>query len=261
MKMPKTYKQSVLALVLGAFVAVSQNAFADDAQILNMQRNLLNLQNQVQDLQYKLAESKGQVEYLNHQIETLQAENNSLKSKLEQVSANAANTASDNTAAINANNTTTLTKVSGGGTATIKPVKNGLTQSTKPDAKAAPAEAMKLYQDSFNLLVKENLNEASKGFSTYVNKYPDNSLTPNAWYWLGQVQYKQKNYQEARVSFLNTAKFKDSTKRADALYKLGITSQALGDKEKAKKYFEVLVKSYPNSSSSILAKKELSKLQ
>lgn len=117
-----------------------------------------------------------------------------------------------------------------------------------------------MYQSAYNLLVKNKLLESATGFSNYVTKYPNNSLTPNAWYWLGQVQYKQKKYQDARVSFLNTAKFKGSTKRADALYKLGVTSKALGDKDKAKKFFEVLIKTYPTSSSTALAKKELASL-
>lgn len=117
-----------------------------------------------------------------------------------------------------------------------------------------------MYQSAYNLLVKNKLSESATGFSNYVTNYPNNSLTPNAWYWLGQVQYKQKKYQDARVSFLNTAKFKGSTKRADALYKLGVTSKALGDKDKAKKFFEVLIKTYPTSSSTALAKKELASL-
>ena len=130
----------------------------------------------------------------------------------------------------------------------------------KANLPSVPAEAQKLYQESYALLNKGDLDAAAKGFKSYTTKYSGNALTPNAWYWLGQIQYKQNKFEDARISFLNTAKFKESDKRADALYKLGVTSKALGDKEKAKKFFDVLIKTYPNASSSALAKKELQSL-
>lgn len=275
------FKYSALALAITA----SFNANADDAQIQAMQLNMLKLQNQVQDLQSKLADSEGQIESLNHDLQALQQENSDLKAKLagnadatnnqdnaQNADANtqtAANTqAGPNQKADNANSIP-INTVSGNSGATLTKSKVQ-TQSTAATAvptagsdsslPVADAQAVKMYQSAYNLLVKNKLSESATGFSNYVTKYPNNSLTPNAWYWLGQVQYKQKNYQDARVSFLNTAKFKGSTKRADALYKLGVTSKALGDKDKAKKFFEVLIKTYPTSSSSALAKKELASL-
>ncbi len=275
------FKYSALALAITA----SFNANADDAQIQAMQLNMLKLQNQVQDLQSKLADSEGQIESLNHDLQVLQQENSDLKAKLagnadatnnqdnaQNADANAqtaANTQADpNQKADNANSIP-INTVSGNSGATLTKSKVQ-TQSTAATAAptagsdsslpVADAQAVKMYQSAYNLLVKNKLSESATGFSNYVTKYPNNSLTPNAWYWLGQVQYKQKNYQDARVSFLNTAKFKGSTKRADALYKLGVTSKALGDKDKAKKFFEVLIKTYPTSSSSALAKKELASL-
>ena len=273
------FKYSALALAITA----SFSANADDAQIQAMQLNMLKLQNQVQDLQSKLADSEGQIESLNHDLQVLQQENSDLKSKL---AANSGNTSgqngSDNTDAnaqtaqnaktdpnTNANNTNSIpiNTVTGNSGATLSKskVQTQSTAAATPSAGSdsslpvADAQAVKMYQSAYNLLVKNKLSESATGFSNYVTKYPNNSLTPNAWYWLGQVQYKQKKYQDARVSFLNTAKFKGSTKRADALYKLGVTSKALGDKDKAKKFFEVLIKTYPTSSSTALAKKELAK--
>ena len=274
------FKYSALALAITA----SFSANADDAQIQAMQLNMLKLQNQVQDLQSKLADSEGQIESLNHDLQVLQQENSDLKAKLagNADSSNnqddaqntddniktAANTQADPNQKVNNANSIPINTVTGNSGATLSKSKIQ-TQSTAAATPAAgsdsslpvaDAQAVKMYQNAYNLLVKNKLSESATGFSNYVTKYPNNSLTPNAWYWLGQVQYKQKNYQDARVSFLNTAKFKGSTKRADALYKLGVTSKALGDKDKAKKFFEVLIKTYPTSSSSALAKKELASL-
>ena len=270
-------KYSALALAITA----SFSANADDAQIQAMQLNMLKLQNQVQDLQSKLADSEGQIESLNHDLQVLQQENSDLKAKLAANSGDvsgqngsdanaqtAQNAKTDPNANANNANSIPINTVTGNSGATLSKSKVQ-TQSTAAATPAAgsdsslpvaDAQAVKMYQSAYNLLVKNKLSESATGFSNYVTKYPNNSLTPNAWYWLGQVQYKQKKYQDARVSFLNTAKFKGSTKRADALYKLGVTSKALGDKDKAKKFFEVLIKTYPTSSSTALAKKELASL-
>lgn len=274
------FKYSALSLAITA----SFSANADDAQIQAMQLNMLKLQNQVQDLQSKLADSEGQIESLNHDLQVLQQENSDLKAKLagnadsssnqdnaqntDDNTKTAANTQADPNQKVNNANSIPINTVTGNSGATLSKskVQTQSTVAATPVAGSdsslpvADAQAVKMYQNAYNLLVKNKLSESATGFSNYVTKYPNNSLTPNAWYWLGQVQYKQKNYQDARVSFLNTAKFKGSTKRADALYKLGVTSKALGDKDKAKKFFEVLIKTYPTSSSSALAKKELASL-
>lgn len=274
------FKYSALSLAITA----SFSANADDAQIQAMQLNMLKLQNQVQDLQSKLADSEGQIESLNHDLQVLQQENSDLKAKLagnadssnnqdnaqntDDNTKTGANTQADPNQKVNNANSIPINTVTGNSGATLSKskVQTQSTATATPVAGSdsslpvADAQAVKMYQNAYNLLVKNKLSESATGFSNYVTKYPNNSLTPNAWYWLGQVQYKQKNYQDARVSFLNTAKFKGSTKRADALYKLGVTSKALGDKDKAKKFFEVLIKTYPTSSSSALAKKELASL-
>ncbi|WP_031492010.1 tol-pal system protein YbgF [Succinivibrio dextrinosolvens] len=250
-----------ISLMLSAFVFINP-AYAD-AQTDSMQRAMLNMQNQIQQLQDKLAESQGQIEELNHEKKILAAENEKLKAQISQMAANTPATPAATAENTNGNTdgtsqTVTMKTETGGATATLSPAKKGTV--AKANLPAVPADAQKLYQDSYALLNKGDLDAAAKGFKSYTSKYSNNALTPNAWYWLGQIQYKQNKFQDARISFLNTAKFKDSDKRADALYKLGVTSKALGDKEKAKKFFDVLIKTYPTASSSALAKKELQSL-
>ena len=238
-------KSFAYSLCFAAFV----NIHLVKADELELQRSLLNLQNQLNTMQDKLAEAQGRIDELNHQNIMLKEENTALKAKL---SSAAATTTPDNAqnkeqGKENKSQQQTASNAS-------------LAQGNNQGLKSAPKEAVKLYQTSFDLLNKGTFDEAAKGFRSYTEKYQDTTLTPNAWYWLGQIQYKQKKYEEARLSFLNTAKFKTSEKRADALYKLGVTSLAMGDKDKARKFFDVLIRTYPESSSSALAKKELSAL-
>ena len=271
----KVCQRGVITLAL----LFSFSAQCANDQVVSLQRNLLTLQNRVQDLEDQLAESEGQIESLNHEIEVLRAENLKLKNSATAAAQNQdaldkgeAQKSEVNNSAVAANQNLSSSVGDSSGTISKSKLSNqnalaqsSITQDKKTQTQGdglpeADENANRQYQNAYKLLTQNKLDEAAKAFNVYVSKYPNNSLTPNAWYWLGQVQYKQKKYAEARVSFLNTAKFKNSSKRADALYKLGITSSALGDNEKAKRFYEVLIKTYPASSSAVLAKKELAKL-
>lgn len=272
----KIIAKNILAAVL---LFTLNQSFATDNDMA-MHKSLLNMQNQISDLEDKLAAKDGQIDELNYKIKQLETENSSLRAQIEKLnSAPAQNndvsdtqTAKEQSKFVENGETKEIPfeRTSGFGSATAKKV-----ETTKiADAKAqkdeksssdgldkADDKAKKLYNEAYALLNKGQFDKSAKLFSNYVEKYQNNTLTPNAWYWLGQIQYKQNKYQDARISFLNTAKFKGTAKRADALYKLGITSKALGDKAKAKRFFEVLIKTYPTSSSSTLAKKELESLK
>lgn len=132
-------------------------------------------------------------------------------------------------------------------------------------APAAPGAALKnveppaqrLYDEAYQKVLDNDLKGAVISFKDYVGKYPDNTLTPNAWYWLGQVQYKLNDLDGARVSFLNVAQYTSSTKRPDALYKLGLISKMRGENDKAVAYFNLVINTYPADTSSDLARREL----
>lgn len=129
---------------------------------------------------------------------------------------------------------------------------------------AAPAagtvqssEAKQAYDEAYALILRNDLPGSVNAFQGFIAKYPQHELVTNAWYWQGQAQYKLKQYQDARVSFLNAASDKNSGKRPDALYKLGLITRLLGDEEKAKRYFEVVVSEYPEDAAAALATSQL----
>lgn len=123
------------------------------------------------------------------------------------------------------------------------------------------AEAQAAYNAAYAKVQQNDLSGAQTAFKQYVETYPNNTLTPNAWYWLGQVQYSQAIYDQARLSFLNVARYNNSQKRPDALYKLGMISKFLGDTDKATRYFQLVLQSYPNDAAATLAGRELQRLQ
>lgn len=239
-------------LALASAVLIAVPSFADDLEDqLNAQQSaMLKMQNDFYAMQDELNSQNGQIEELRHEIEQLRAQINSL-----QQSSQAAQNAQSEEPAAGNDNKSAASAASASGT---DKKQLAVTDSKGNALKKADDQAKKAYNDAYQLVVKNKLSESETAFKNYLENYPDNELTPNAWYWFGQVQFKKGKLQDARVSFLNAAGFKNSPKRPDSLYKLGLIYKAQGDQDKAKRFFEVVVKNYPDDTSAQLAQKQLS---
>jgi tol-pal system protein YbgF len=239
-------KKLVLATLLAMSLASSQVYADSETEVL--QRSLLNMQNQVQSLQSDLAAANGRIEELNYELNKVNQENATLKQQLAKMSkSDETKGADDNAQAQNQ----AETKAEQGSANT------NANQAQASTLKAADKKTTDEYNACYEFVKQNKLPEAEQAFKSFLENNAENSLTPNGWYWLGQVQYKQQHYQDARVSFLNAAGYKASAKRPDALYKLGMIYKALGDNDKAKRFFEVVIKTYPHDTSAVLAKKQL----
>ena len=90
------------------------------------------------------------------------------------------------------------------------------------------AEPQEVYQRAYNLLAKGEYAAAETAFKSFVKKFPENNLSSNAYYWLGETFYVRQNYQLAAYNFANGYKnFPKGAKAADQLLKLGISLHAL----------------------------------
>ncbi len=215
---------------------------ADDvqAQLDAQQRTMLMMQNNLQQMQTDLQAVNGQLEELRHELQQLREQQ--VKSTVEEPGV---------TPPVFSGTKTTPEEKSA-------PAETQVAPKTAAEAKNDPGK--QAYDQAYALVNQHDLTGAEQSFSSFIEHYPEHQYLPNAWYWLGQVQFKLGSYDKARVSFLNAAKYQDSPKRPDALFKLGKITEQLGDKEKARRYYEVLIKTYPEDTSAVLAKKELEKL-
>lgn len=136
--------------------------------------------------------------------------------------------------------------------------------SAAPAAKPAPAKAQSI-EDIYNLghtlRKKGSLDAARKQFETVLKKAPKSSLADNAQYWIGDILYDQKRYEEAILAFNQVVKhYPKSGKVPAALLKQGLAFKALGDKRTAKIVLNRLIKSHPKSSQAKTARKYLKNL-
>ncbi len=257
MQVNKYVPLGVVAL-LGASVLCTP-AWADEASLQRQldvqQRTLLNQQNQIYQLQQDVNALRNEIAQLRGQ---------GVGGVSSSVAANAALPAANNSRVVDVNEA---------GSGPVTPMGNdnmALNQGTpQPAASAAAAnvlpgvtpEAQAAYNAAYAKVQQNDLSGAQTAFKQYVETYPNNTLTPNAWYWLGQVQYSQAIYDQARLSFLNVARYNQSQKRPDALYKLGMISKIIGDTVKAARYFQLVLQSYPHDAAATLANRELQRLQ
>lgn len=130
-----------------------------------------------------------------------------------------------------------------------------------PEPKAeAPAETnpKKLYDASYLDITKGNYDLALAGFNEFIKRFPKHDLADNAQYWIGEGYYAQKKYEPALTEFEKVVgNYPGKDKEPAALYKMGLCLQEMGDKAKAKQYWQLLVKKYPKSPEAALAKDKL----
>jgi tol-pal system protein YbgF len=138
--------------------------------------------------------------------------------------------------------------------------------ATPPKAQAQPAQqqqataaaklpagnAQEQYDYAFGLLRAADYANAEVALSTFIKSHPDNSLTSNAHYWLGETYYVRGKYSDAAAAFAEGyQKFPKSSKAADNLLKLGMSLGQLNQKKEACLSFAELGKNFPDASAAI----------
>ncbi|MBU2871096.1 tol-pal system protein YbgF [Colwellia sp. E2M01] len=118
------------------------------------------------------------------------------------------------------------------------------------------------YDRAVNFVLKDkNYQQAIVEFKAFNKNFPKSSYAPNSHYWLGQLLFNQGELTEAHNEFLIVVNaHKDSSKRPDALLKLGMIEEKQKDNNKAILSYQQLLKEYPDSTSAKLAKPRLASL-
>ncbi len=91
-----------------------------------------------------------------------------------------------------------------------------------------------------------NYDLALQEFNNYLRYFSDTELAPNAQYYIGEVHYIRKEYEEALAAFdLVLEKFPQNTKTLDAHYEKGLVLEQLGRKSAAGEEFLEVIRLAP----------------
>jgi len=120
-------------------------------------------------------------------------------------------------------------------------------------ATLAPSQTPK---DEFDLaygyVLRRDYVLAEEGFRAFLSKYPDDRLTGDATFWLGESQFQRQRFRDAAEAFLNVStKFEGNPKAPDALLRLGQSLAALGEKEAACASLGEVLRKFPRATAGI----------
>ena len=102
---------------------------------------------------------------------------------------------------------------------------------------------------------------ASQEFSDYIKFYPNTDLAGNCYYYMGELQFKQGNYQQAAQSYDQVLQnFPSGNKAASAQLKKGFALIELGKQDDGVAELRHLVQRYPRSPEALQARERMRKL-
>lgn len=247
-----------------------------EQQAQNQDQGGVGMVNQMQAMQAQLRQMQGQIEELQHQLQEAKDSSKAQYVDLDSRIGRLENGAGGNAGAGNANAAPASAGSAHGVAAPAAATETKNPAAANPadgkgrngDAKApaaAPgdqAAAQASYDTAFKALRGGDYVQASRGFRTFIQQYPDSPLTPNAYYWLGESYYVTMNYPVAAEAFQRLlAQYPQSDKAADAMLKLGYSQLELKQADQGKATLKSVTTKYPGSKAAGLAQERLRRLQ
>ncbi len=114
--------------------------------------------------------------------------------------------------------------------------------------------AKEAYQAAYALVKQQKFDQAITAYQGFIKNYPDSSLLPNAYYWLGELYMVKNLTQEAERVFRTVIEsYPKSRKVPDASYKLGLVFARYGQMDKAKAQMNEVKSKFPKTTASKLA--------
>jgi tol-pal system protein YbgF len=191
-------------------------------------------------LQKEQGDSSGHVDQLSGQIQSLNDSLDELKARLAKVSKQLEDMQStqQSTAAQ---------------TAQQQAQQQAIAQAPPPDV---------LYQNALRDYNGAKYDLATQEFSDYIKFYPNTDLAGNCYYYLGEIQFHQGNYQQASQSYDQVMQnFPTGSKVASAQLKKGLSLIELGKKDDGVEELRRVIQRYPRSPEALQARERLRQLK
>jgi len=102
---------------------------------------------------------------------------------------------------------------------------------------------------------------AIQEFSDYIKFYPNTDLAGNCYFYLGEIQFRQANYQQAAQNYDQVLQnFPTGSKAASAQLKKGFSLIELGKQDDGVAELRHVIQRYPRSPEALQARERLRKL-
>jgi tol-pal system protein YbgF len=126
-------------------------------------------------------------------------------------------------------------------------------------ASAPPPDV--LYNNALRDYNGDKNDLAVQEFSDYIKFYPNTDLAGNSYFYLGEIQFRQGNYQQAAQSYDQVLQnFPTGNKAASAQLKKGLALIELGKQAEGVAELRHVIQRYPRSNEALQAREKLKKL-
>lgn len=124
--------------------------------------------------------------------------------------------------------------------------------------KPAPPEAQALYDSGYSLVQQGRHTEAESRLRAFLDQHGDTELADNALYWIGESRYSRNDYAGALPVFQQAVeRYPQGNKLADALLKVGLCLEKLGDQVGARDVLTEVARRFPGTAASATAQELL----
>jgi tol-pal system protein YbgF len=135
------------------------------------------------------------------------------------------------------------------------------TQQAAQQAVAAAPPPDVLYNNAQRDYNGGNNDLALQEFSDYLKFYPNTDLAGNCYFYVGEIQFRQANYQQAAQSYDQVLQnFPSGSKAASAQLKKGFALIELGKQDDGVAELRHVIQRYPHAPEALQARDRLRKL-
>ncbi len=130
----------------------------------------------------------------------------------------------------------------------------------------AHQQAKPLYEKGFALFAKRDYDQSIIVFQNFLTRFPDDIYSDNAQFWIAEAYLNESRPREAEEGYravLRNYEHRSTLegfKTPDAIYRLGQMYQQRADLRRARRFYEVLVERFPETSAGRKAQRELATL-
>jgi len=186
---------------------------------------------QTTDASTKVDQISGQVQALHDAVDELKARLAKVSKQLDDIQAGQQNIGSPGSA---------------------QPASPGAAQAPPPDA---------LYNDALRDFNAGKNDLANQEFAQYLQVYGKTDMAGNAQFYLGEILYRQGNYQQAILAYNKVLdQYPGGNKSAAAQLKKGFALLEAGQRDKAVEELRSLINRFPKSPEAVQARDRLNKL-
>ncbi|MFZ5905841.1 MAG: tol-pal system protein YbgF [Nitrospirota bacterium] len=231
-----------------SFNVMRQSQSEIQAMLSNATRDIQVLSGRFDENKYfvenKLRESSTEMELLRSQIAAMEGQIRELRTRIDTIESQVREYK-----ALAQEQAETHTEVTG--------ETSGLTAPPVDKNATSPyADRQAHYDAAYTLFTNGKYSDAREKFELFLRTYPQNELTDNAHFWIGETYYREKDFESAILSYETLLKkYPKSPKSAPALLKQGLSFIEIGDPKTAKVILSQVMERFPGTNEAAIAKK------